>query len=94
MIFVLGSNKYTFAAGVANDMPFFGICELKDEESSGMHVDQEASDMIEKFSKDGAVIYFENQIAAENFHTMMAFIFSRAAQANDWPEGGSREAMQ
>lgn len=94
MIFVLGSKKYTFSAGVSNDMPFFGVCELKDGESSGMHVDQEAQSMIEKFSKEGVVVYFENQMAAENFSQIMAFIFSRAAEVNDWPEDGSREAMQ
>jgi hypothetical protein len=94
MIFVLGSSKYTFAAGVADDMPFFGVCELPEDQASTVYINEDAKDIIERFSKNGVIVYFDNQIAAENFHKSMAFVFERAMTATDWPEHGSKEKMQ
>ena len=94
MIFVLGSSKYTFAAGVNNNLPFFGVCELPDGQDSTVYVNEDAAKVIEAFSKNGVVVYFENQIVAENFHKAMAFVFEKAMTMTDWPEEGSKEKMQ
>lgn len=94
MIFVLGSDKYTFAAGVKDDMPFFAIREVKGKPDADIYVGEQATEVIEKFSDGGAIIYFDNQVAAENFHKVMAFIFESAINTTQWPETKSKEKMQ
>jgi hypothetical protein len=96
MIFVAGTNKMAFTVGIGMcrerkmHLPFLAFApservefELNlNDPASIMDTAESVQKTIEVFSNHGAVVFFDNRMAAENMLDMIDMVLATARQTN------------